>query len=77
VLLFTPDVTEAIEWFTLTHQFTSSAGWQRVDRPIAGGLADQPAKLMEAIALVAREQNALVSRERTRRATGVRDVKRG
>lgn len=60
MLLFTTDVTETFEWFELTHQVKTGTGapvWQRTSLPAAGGLEDQPARLMEALALVAREEN--------------------
>jgi hypothetical protein len=63
VLTFTPDVTNYLAWFELTHQVHVGAGWtawQRSSLPASGGLEDQPAKLMEALALIAREENALI-----------------
>ena len=62
MLLFTPDVIEALDWFQLTHQPQGGYGWvqwQRTSLPVAGGVEDQPAKLMEALTLIAREENAL------------------
>lgn len=73
VLLFTSDVTEALEWFQLTHQLVGGYGWvawQRTSLPAAGGVEDQPAKLMEALALIARDENALIRQARKTRRTG-------
>jgi hypothetical protein len=67
VLLFTPDVKEALEWFQLTYQLQGGYGWvewQRTALPAAGGLEDQPAKLMETLALIARNKNALIEQAR-------------
>lgn len=67
VLLFTQVVREALEWFQLTHQLQGGYGWvqwQRTALPAAGGVEDQPAKLMEALALIAREENALIEQAR-------------
>jgi hypothetical protein len=63
VLLFTRDVQEALEWFALTHQLVQDNGglrWQRTSLPAAGGLEDQPARLMETLALIACEENAVI-----------------
>jgi hypothetical protein len=75
VLVFTPDVKEALEWFQLTFSLHGGPGWlewQRIGLPHAGGVNDQPAKVMEALTLIAREENALVQRAR-RRAAGTAD----
>ncbi len=67
MLLFTADVKEALEWFQLTHQLQGGYGWvewQRTALPSAGGVEDQPAKVMEALALIAREENALIGQAR-------------
>lgn len=65
MLLFTPDVQDYLDWFVLTHQVQGGYGWiawQMTKLPAKGGLEDQPAKLMEALALIAREENALIRR---------------
>ncbi len=65
MLLFTADVKEALGWFQLTHELVGGYGWvawQRTSLPSAGGVEDQPAKLMETLALIAREENALIGR---------------
>jgi len=67
VLLFTPDVQEALSWFQLTHDLQGGYGWamwQRTSLPVAGGVEDQPAKLMEALALIARHENGLIEQAR-------------
>lgn len=69
MLLFTTEVKQYLEWFQLTHQLRGGYGWiawQRTALPAAGGLEGQPAKLMEALALIAREENALLQRKRRR-----------
>lgn len=51
--------------FALTHSIRVSDGWiawERTALPVAGGIEDQPAKVMEAMALIAREENALIQR---------------
>lgn len=67
-------MNEAREWFQLTHGLHGGPGWvewQRTSLPAAGGVEDQPAKLMEALALLAREENALIRRAaKQRRAPG-------
>lgn len=63
MLVFTPEVKQYLEWFVLTHQLRGGYGWlawQRVALPIAGGMDEQPAKLMEALAFIAREENAQI-----------------
>lgn len=71
--LFTRDVRAALRWFELTHQLHGGHGWlawQRASLPAAGGLENQPARLMEQLALIAREENDAIYRrqERDRRA---------
>lgn len=67
MLLFTPDVEEALAWFQLTHDLQGGFGWamwQRMSLPTAGGVEDQPAKLMESLALIARHENAGIEQAR-------------
>jgi hypothetical protein len=67
----TAEVREYREWFGLTHQLAGGpgwVGWQRTALPVAGGLEDQPAKLMAALDCLAAEENALILRARPRRA---------
>jgi hypothetical protein len=50
--------------FALTHQLRSGPGWamwQLEKLPAAGGIEDQPAKLMEALAIIAGEENAALA----------------
>lgn len=71
MLLFTPDVLEAQRWFELTHDLQGGYGWamwQRTSLPVEGGVEDQPAKLMETLALIAREENARILAARNNRA---------
>jgi hypothetical protein len=58
-------VKEYLEWFSLTYQIQGGHSWiewQRSLLPATGGIEDQPAKLMEALDLIAREENALIRR---------------
>lgn len=67
MLLFTADVKEALAWFELTYDLQGGYGWamwQRTSLPAAGGVEDQPAKLMEALALIARNENAQIEQAR-------------
>lgn len=45
MLWFTPDVSATLDWFAWTHTL-GEQGWTRTTLPRAGGLADQPARLM-------------------------------
>lgn len=77
---FTREVESALEWFTLTHQLHGGYGWalwQRTALPAVGGVGDQPAKVMEALALIAREENALIGRATRKGRTGGQDTNRG
>lgn len=77
MLLFTPDVKEYLEWFALTHQLQGGYGWmvwQLTKLPANGGVEDQPAKVMEALALIAREENALIQRRQKQQAKGPRQT---
>lgn len=70
MLQFTADVKDYLEWFHLTHQIHGGYGWvvwQRTSLPLEGGVEDQPAKLMEALALIAREETELLQRKPKRR----------
>lgn len=70
MLCFTPDVKDALEWFQLTYQPQGGYGWvqwQRTSLPVAGGVEDQPAKLMEALTLIAREENAALTKRSERK----------
>jgi len=63
--VFTREVEEWLEWFALTHQLQGGMGWlawQRTALPVAGGVGDQPAKVMEALTVIAREENAALQR---------------
>lgn len=63
MLLFTPDVVDALRWFERTHHLLGGFGWARMQRtalPAPGAVGDQPAKLMEAIEVIAREHNRLL-----------------
>lgn len=67
MLLFTADVKEALSWFQLTYNLQGGYGWamwQRTSLPAAGGVEDQPAQLMEALALIAQHENALLEQAR-------------
>lgn len=66
MLLFTPEVQQHLELFALTHQLQGGYGWiawQLTTLPATGGMEDQPAKLMEALALIAREENARIRQQ--------------
>jgi hypothetical protein len=65
VLAFTPDVEEVLQLFRLTYELHGGFGWvqwQRRALPETGGIVDQPARVMEALAHVAREENAALHR---------------
>jgi hypothetical protein len=69
VLCFTPDVHRYLELFALTHEISAAASvvmWRRTSMPRLGGVEDQSAKDMEALALIAREENALIRQARRR-----------
>jgi len=69
-----------LAWFQLTHQLQGGFGWvqwQRTSLPVAGGVGDQPARLMEALALIAREENALIQRASRKGRRGGQDDNRG
>jgi hypothetical protein len=57
VKLFTPDVSEAIEWFHATHELEANGmaqpHYRRVALPRAGAAGEQDAALMDAIDVVA------------------------
>lgn len=58
--------------FELTHQLRVGSGWamwQRDSLPSEGGIEDQPAKLMEALALIARIENTALRLEAARART--------
>lgn len=64
---FTPDVETALRVFFVTHECTSE-GWRPVGSPTAGGLEDQEAWMVSAMAVLRRVHNELTS-ERQRRQT--------
>jgi hypothetical protein len=63
---FTTFVDEVLEWFDATYELAPVGGlavmWQRAALPVAGGLGEQPAKLIEALGFVANHRNALLVR---------------
>lgn len=69
---FTPEIEEGFAWFTWTHQLTET-GWQRVALPRAGGLGEQPGRLMELLEVFRRTANQVLD-ERTKARQHARDV---
>lgn len=70
MLAFTPAVDNVLAWFELTYAPEVGFGsmqWKRNGLPYAGGVADQPAKLMEALAYVALLRNSVIAEELDRR----------
>lgn len=66
VLAFTPQVEAVLQWFALTHVLQGGFGWvlwQRVALPEAGGVGDQPARLMEALGWVGQLRNAALAQQ--------------
>lgn len=61
---------DVVGWFELTYSLDVGLGWARwrlTTLPYAGALADQPAKLMTALAFVAQLRNVqLIPKRRTR-----------
>jgi hypothetical protein len=69
VLLFTPDVDDAIDWFALTHDVQpigNVAMWRREALPHAGGINEQPAKLLDTLTFICQQKNAAVLAARRR-----------
>jgi hypothetical protein len=57
-------VEDLFEWFELTYAVEFGPGWmrwRRVALPYDGGLADQPARLMQALAYIAHVWNAVIA----------------
>lgn len=68
---FTPDVEELLEWFELTYAVESGPGWicwRRAALPYAGGLADQPHRLMQGLDYIARVRNDMLTQELERQS---------
>jgi hypothetical protein len=66
VLMFTPEMDVLFETFAETHDVQVGVGWarwQRTTLPYGGGLNEQPAKLMDELAFVRQQQNALLRRK--------------
>jgi hypothetical protein len=61
--MFTPDVEQALESFALTHDvqpFGDVVLWQRRELPHAGGVNEQPAKLLETMTFICQQKNTLL-----------------
>ena len=69
MLAFTPEVRDLLEWFRMTYTVDVGFGWahwRRASLPYHGGLADQPATLIDALDYIARVRNALLTEDRKR-----------
>lgn len=67
MLLFTPETEKLLQTFALTHDLQAVNGyvmWQRAALPTAGGVHEQPARVMEELAFTCRMRNALLERRR-------------
>lgn len=63
--LFTPSLDATLTWFDLTYDLVVQPGvarWVRQALPVAGGLGDQPARLMAELAWIARVRNRMLQR---------------
>jgi hypothetical protein len=80
VLEFTPFVDEVLSWFGSTYDLELGVGvarWRMTTLPYPGALAEQPAKLMEALTFVADVRNTQLLSERKPRERRRRAPKRG
>lgn len=72
VLLFTPALETTLTWFDLTYALQvqpGSARWVRTALPEAGGLSEQPARLMAELAWIAQVRNEQIRRAMHARRT--------
>lgn len=72
VRLFTPDVEAWLSLFAVTHALRvglAGARWERIALPVEGGIADQPAKDLQALAWIADVWNGWLGEQRQRRTT--------
>lgn len=79
VLAFTPAVDDVLGWFDLTYEIEVGFGWMQwrlASLPYTGGVADQPAKLMQALAFVARLRNMRIAEDLKRQRRGPTEKRR-
>lgn len=65
VRLFTPEIEAWLGLFALTHELRSAGPgvvrYERVALPVAGGVADQPARTLEALNVIRHAWNGYIA----------------